>query len=508
MPNFGLPIFTIIRLFDEGLGYEEIYMNTFGKLGDDAILRIKDSVEECHSRKASRHQEPIKKMASKIPEPVIPMIKVAGINEIPKDFERIGTGFYRQGHHLWELSPDKDGFILIRKHGEDHVLGYDPEPALKFTEVSDRFGKAIKSGSRVLIPHHGKVANATVVIVQPGALQVEMMSGETIGIPPDMTEVCEEPFNPEVEPSSKAEPEMIEQEPEQQVTSKVAAPPEPQVEPQLPPKAIPPQLPTQSKRSELLAILESAPDGSAAEIHPASGKYSFLVRKANDDKYELFTVEAKTDQFATYNKKQIIDWEFSMRQNAGKVEFRKASSIATSLMNKISNLMNTDDVVNWNDYWYELGQHMAAGTRVPLTPEQKENRKQRRKERKLERIGLPKGVKLPPKLKEQKQPKAGAKNTDQLAQMKDRLNLLEQTLDQIKFLVQDDSMRENEEQFVTELENTISEYEEQMEEIDKEQEEKIDDHLSIETPPENAKAPLIEQPKTSKRVRVSMSDLD
>ncbi|KKL10107.1 hypothetical protein LCGC14_2559140, partial [marine sediment metagenome] len=168
-------------------------------MGNESISNIKKNMELADKRRASKRDK-IKKAAS------TPMKKKASINksgrlvianlsEIPTNFERIGTGFYRQGHHLWELAPADNGFILIRKRGEDHVLGYDPEPITKVaasTTDTDRFGITIKVGSRVQVPHHGKLAQGTVYLVSPNSMGMELDNGERIDAPPDMLEIVNE----------------------------------------------------------------------------------------------------------------------------------------------------------------------------------------------------------------------------------------------------------------------------------------------------------------------------
>ena len=71
-------------------------------LGDDSLSRIQNGLNRAALRRQAK-REPMQKTASKEETPIIrsPMtIKIASINEIPETYERIGTGFYRQGHHL------------------------------------------------------------------------------------------------------------------------------------------------------------------------------------------------------------------------------------------------------------------------------------------------------------------------------------------------------------------------------------------------------------------------
>jgi len=46
---------------------------------------------------------------------------MASLQEIPTDFQKIGSGFYRQGHRIWELraaEDEKGGYVLTRKREE------------------------------------------------------------------------------------------------------------------------------------------------------------------------------------------------------------------------------------------------------------------------------------------------------------------------------------------------------------------------------------------------------
>lgn len=44
------------------------------------------------------------------------ILKVA--QQLPTDAVPLGTGFYRIGHHIWELRSDDDGYVLVRKQEE------------------------------------------------------------------------------------------------------------------------------------------------------------------------------------------------------------------------------------------------------------------------------------------------------------------------------------------------------------------------------------------------------
>ncbi|MGW8178773.1 MAG: hypothetical protein ACWGQW_08425 [bacterium] len=167
-------------------------------LDDDSIRRIKDGVSRAGKKRASKHQKTasIKKTAQKVSndDNTTKRIVVASLADIPSQFERIGTGFFREGHHLWEMVPGEGGFVLTRKHGEDHVLGYDPEPIKKESSVAvtDRFGVELKVGCKVRLPVHGKVATGTVLVLTPGSLDVGLDGGGKTSTPPGMAEFLEE----------------------------------------------------------------------------------------------------------------------------------------------------------------------------------------------------------------------------------------------------------------------------------------------------------------------------
>ena len=162
-------------------------------LTDSSVQRIETRINHANERRSQRHKTAsIKKTAQKVEEPSSSKntgrIIVAGLNDIPSNFERMGTGFYRDAHHLWELTRAEGGYVLVRKQGEDHVLGYDHEPLEKQSSILDRHGVEVKKGSKVRFPFRGKVATGTVVIVTPSALGVNMDSGGAIDVPPDMLE--------------------------------------------------------------------------------------------------------------------------------------------------------------------------------------------------------------------------------------------------------------------------------------------------------------------------------
>ena len=398
-------------------------------LADGAIQRIASKMQDVQDKRANKHtqsQEPMVKTASKMVDTTekVVSIRVASINEIPENFERMGTGFYRSGHHLWELTQVDGGFALVRKHGEDHVLGYDPEPIVRQAAVSDRHGRSIKVGSRVTIPHRGKITAGTVIIVQPGTTGVELDSGEKVDTPPDMCELLQEMMQ---------DPGVLE-----------------------------------SKQESGPEIEGMEHEESEEEHHVEEGSESDT--QACQEFEPMVEPSSKADMPHEATKDVLV---------------------------------NPADLQAWQEYWRGMGQHVAQSS-VSKPRQTKEEaamkRKQRRQQRSVERSGLPKGMKVPPK--------HGALDNDELAKLKERVRLYQQCFDEIEYVLQDESLKTDEVRLADEMDRVMQEYHDQIESMDTESEESREDELSIEAPaeepvPTDSASPL---PKMSKLV-VSMPEL-
>lgn len=400
-----------------------------GSLVDDSIRRIESTVKKAQSKRALKRggkNTQIKKKAKK--EALQPTeepqrrIVVSSIQEIPVNFERIGTGFYRCGHHLWEMSSSSDGIVLTRKRGEDHVLGYDPEPLERTASrdvVTDRHGAQLKVGDRVSFPLRGKVASGVVVVLQPGSLGVDVGMSSPVDVPADMVE-HEEPMMME-EPAEDALHE------ESDVTSCEEF--EPDVEP------------SSKMESDVVGDMSPEPD---PELEP------------EEDLGDM-------DEF-------------------GRVR--------------------AADLKQWREYWASVGRRVADAPRKPMTEEQKRQRRDRRKEKKHEMAGLPKGTPAPPK-----PPKTASDDGD--AKMKERLRMYEQLVDELKYILEDEKVRENEVMLADEVDRAITNFQEEYEQMDDSSKEEMDDKLDIEEPAQVEKEmgpKLPDMPKMS-RIVVSMADL-
>lgn len=496
---------------------------TSAALEDGAIERIKSGVEKAHLRRSSKKiAKNMTKTASvtdsKNDTVDNKVIKVSSIKEIPSSFERIGTGFFRQGHHLWSLETSDDGYILTRKRGEDHVLGYDPEPIVKQSnkKVTDRFGSVLTEGSIVKFPHHGKVAQGTVVVLSPGALGVDL-GGQEIGVPPDMVEMVNDvevhegspddmddpdnkeggaEFSPGIEPSSKE----AQTEPSQTLTMSPIAPAD-----------------DPSFMPESSVILNKVDDAGAAGITIASSNQQFYIAKQGDN-YNVYHIETKLDQVPNISTREdVIKWEANLEPFNITAMTKEAKLVITAALN--SN--NTVDMKVWKDYWRTVGQRVAqsmpkmpvsspekmpgsqtglssAQPRRQLTEEQKERRRQRRRERKMERAGLPPGAKPPAA------PKTAVGGGNEIAEYKEMLRAYEQLVDEIEYILSDESMRENEVLLADEMERVINEHREEMEAKEDNNQEEMDNNLSLNNP---SNMEMQEPRQASNKIVVSMSDL-
>ena len=530
--------------------------NTGTALDGAAVQRIATGIENAQSRRTAKHGS--KKTASVQPvepktetAPETTTIKVAGIHEIPKDFERIGTGFYRSGHHLWELAPTTEGFVLIRKKSEDHVLGFDPDPVSK-SAIMDRNGNEIKLGSKVNLPHRGKVAGAVVIVLQPNSLGMELDGGERINAPPDICELVPmgeqvhapgAAFEPDIEPSSKAAPSM-EDEVAEEETEEPGVPegretveheesetteeeeeeheeggeeedkPEPKrakkvaqdntTTQQLPkPSPAAPLTPDASPEGKkgpefdraISPLIKKLDRDGFAVLQSSSLKSRFAAEKQGDQ-YKVYAVIEKFQPlFGPTTADEVMKWE------AGVPDLQVMDpDVAT--MKAAMRSIGPFDVVSWQQYWEDVGERVAAA-RKPLTPEQRERRKQRRKERQQERKGLPPSASVPPRTK------SGVANVDdETAKLKERVRLYQQLVDEIEFVLQDESLRTDEVRLADELDRVIVEHQEQLEEADEQATMEMHDDLSIETPLKEAveedKAPV---ERAANRVVVLMSDI-
>jgi hypothetical protein len=364
-----------------------------------------------------------KKSVEKKPE----FVRVASLNEIPSDFIRLGTGFYRKGHHLWELAASEDGYTLTRKHGEDHVLGYDPEPVIVSKDVTDRFGSTLKVGSKVKLPFRGKVATGTIVILQPGASTVEMEQGGRLDSPPDMLELLEqlvggEPQGPEHMETGPAMEGFVEEE-------------------------------TAEEEHGGEGDVEAAGSEFQPSVEPSSkAAPAVLASKFNEDL-----------------KKLASDLDTINHQHP---DLTGVNPIAFADL----------DLKTWRQYWASVGARVAQSDFKPkeekMTEEQKrQKRKQRAEERKRERAGTPPGTPHPPKAK------TAADEDNGLAKCKEKLRLHEQFFDAVVFILGDEKLREDEVLLADELEREIESLQAQSEEMEEGSELEMEEELDIEKPP-------------------------
>lgn len=541
-------------------------------LNDDSLSRIRDRVFEASNRRAKKHQRTasIKKNAKKesastsTAQSNTKRIVIASLSDIPSDFERIGTGFFRQGHHLWEIMPGDGGYVLVRKRGEDHVLGHDPEPIDKTaaTLITDRNGCEIKQGSRVSLPHHGKVATGTVVVLSPRALGVDLDQGGNVDVPPDMVEwaeeeasesehaetgeavkqfveeeMQEEEHSSDKEGSDVFEPDISEKPTSDHVgpqsaqsggiggvaadhddpdgsrnvmankkTAQMEAPAEPAAEPGETEQG-PPTLETfqpTDATSGIASRLDNMGDQADITIWAEDQNRYWYATKSGDE-YSLYMVETKLEKLPDISSAEDLA---KFEQNVGRMTFtadrRIASLIKTALASQV-------DLKSWREYWHAVGQRVAEkGPPKPPKPkmtdeEKKQKARERRKERQIERAGLPPGTKLPPK------PKTGKKDADDLAKVKEYNKILEQALDAIAYAIETVADPQDDVLVADAVAQELERMEEEKARLDEDGQEEMDDSLSLNEPSESELDGIditrSSSRKQANKIVVSMTDL-
>jgi len=544
-------------------------------LDDASLNRIRDRVGKAANRRAGKHQRvaSIKKNANREDSLVTEgqsntkRIVIASLSELPSDFERIGTGFYRQGHHLWQMMPGEGGFVLVRKRGEDHVLGYSPEPVAKTAAilVTDRNGKELKQGYRVSLPHHGKIAAGTVVVLTPEALGIDLDHGGRVDAPPDMVEWAEEEshepehaetgealekfvkeevgeeehsdkqggdvFEPDI--SEKAKSDYVgpqssqvggpggvvnqnQNEGSRNVLAKKKAQTTPTVEPSTPPQAPPSQTPEPEPFEPMDSRLVESANAGPVGIMGKDGLGPYLVTKVGDGQYKIEIIQTNKIQADTVDEAGLAEFDRNLGQWYEMPHLTKLARIAkrevvVGILRDMTRIASTNvvDMKSWKEYWQGVGQRIAES--MPPKPpkpkmtdaEKKEKAKQRRELRALERKGLPKGVKLPPK--------GGAKNTDELARMKEYNKLLEQAIDGIAYALESVADPSDDVLVADAVAQEIERLEEEKARLDEQNQDGMEDMLSLDEPSQ-AEMDGIDINRTSNnkqanKVVVSMSDL-
>jgi hypothetical protein len=304
-------------------------------------------------------------------------------------------------------------------------------------------------------------------------------------------------FEPSVEPSSKADLQL-------QPVIRRAAQIDPPTEtaPAPSPKAPSPELPyyegpERRERSRIAEALERSEGQPIIMFAPKQNK-QYYARKAGENAYELFLAQTSLERMGdTMDEAGLLKFE----RNVGGLEVTAALNKQAAQIMELA-INSAPSLKDWRNYWQSVGKRVAQAKKS-LTPEQKERRKQRRKEREMERKGLPPGAVIPPK----KLPKAAAGDIEGLARMKEKLRLYEQLVDEIEYVLEQETVRGDEVVLADELERTLDEYHQQTEEMDREHESEMLDGTNIETPPKDNITPQIAPLKSANKIVVSMSEL-
>ncbi len=540
------------------------HSNTSAALDDDSVRRIDSVVKKAQVRRADKHKKSgMKKTANKQsgvgPENKqnnIPTIRIASIQDIPNEFERIGTGFFRCGHHLWELQRNEEGYELTRKSTEDHVLGYDPEPLIRNEDVLDRYGNAIRKGSKVSFPMRGKIAQAMVIVLTPGSLGLDMGGGQ-IDVPPDMCELlepegmdehAEEPmedpmgesysesdkegaelsgteFEPNIEPSSKEPgsecPECGAAECECQqrmAQKKIAQTDEPQTlttEPSSPSpesgrtqvSVDPDQLQQMQAQSKIISDLIENKGRLFITSPTIPGMY--MIEMFDPDRYKISSVQTTiqaVDSNADFAKLQEFEQElgdYSIAYDISALPTKQAMRVAREVYASI-----LPNFRAWGEYWQSVGRRVRASTqpRKPPSEETKQKRKERRKQKQQEMAGLPKGTPVPPKTTPPKPKKADVDDGE--AHLKSIVRVYEQMTDSLLYLTEQPELQQDDERMMQEMMTTIEDAQNELEEMESGEEQEMEDSLSLDSPSKSDKGNnLPTLSLQASRVEVAMIDL-
>jgi len=468
-------------------------LGTSSSLSDSSVQRIKAGIEGAAERRSQRRaSKTMKKTAGKQEESKIEdtgRLVVASIKDIPDGFERVGTGFFRNGHHLWELTRAEGGYVLVRKQGEDHVLDYDHEPLEKQSnKVLDRRGVELRKGSKVRFPYRGKVATGTVVIVTPSALGIDTGAGGAVDVPPDMLESfveeekAEGGHSPEVMEGLEgfAEEEEAEEAHEEHEAEEGESDKEGM-------SAFAPEVEPSSKAEVAPAVGPSA--GQPMSMMAQKEGCQVIITMPDGKEHKIDCRPEDLNELALGLLDQLETWGGASVQVIGvDLPFKQEASI---------------DLKDWKEYWKSVGQRVAQAKEYkPPKPklteaEKRERAKERRHKLREERKGLPKDVALPPR------PKKAVVDGEKEAVYKEKLRLYEQLVDEFRYILTTEPLDPQEVPLADQFMQALDAFEEEKEKVSSEEEQEIHDELSLEAPSKQE----LEQQEGKGRKIVSMADL-
>jgi hypothetical protein len=217
-------------------------------------------------------------------------------------------------------------------------------------------------------------------------------------------------------------------------------------------------------------------------------------------------VESKFQKFPTVKTAEDLA---KFEANLGDFQITADKRFATIIKAAMSSMAPDVNMVEWKAYWQSVGERVAQSTKIPkprLTEEEKkQHRKERRKQRQVERSGLPKGVKLPPKPTTNPGLKSALVDSDDDARYKEIIKIYESNFDELEYAISSiDPTDPNADVLATDaVMETLDRIREERNDLEEENDEEMEDELSLDTPSDAE----LEVQKTSKRIVVSMDDL-
>jgi hypothetical protein len=240
-------------------------------------------------------------------------------------------------------------------------------------------------------------------------------------------------------------------------------------------------------------------EGAGLSMFEEESGRAFYARKIGD-KYELYMAETKLEKFPDVSTAEDLA---RFEQNVGgRLQFTGSKHVARIFTAAINTLDSQPDTAEGQAYWRSVGERVAQAAKTPkpkmTEQEKKEKRKERRKQRDVERSGLPKGTKLPPK--------ASAKDSDEKAKLKEIISIYESNFDELEYTINNIEPGDPSADALAAdaVMQTMERIREERQELEEGKKEEMEDDLSLETPSD---LELGTQIRTSEKVVVAMTDL-
>jgi hypothetical protein len=126
------------------------------------------------------------------PEPEEGIVRLASLEEVPEGFTSVGSGFYRQGHAIWELrgAEDEDGGYVLARRREERAVDMRPVVSTSATsevrQAVSRCASCLLAGTPAMLIKQGQIVPVIVIETKGDEAKVEDEKGEQSMAPLDM----------------------------------------------------------------------------------------------------------------------------------------------------------------------------------------------------------------------------------------------------------------------------------------------------------------------------------